>query len=105
MSWTSTIRRWYDELFTSKLVIHLQDENQYLRNQVEQMRIENGKLQLFLNTVNPAAAVLARKQNPPRRPDQSNQLPATKRWADIERERYAELEQDRLKKIAEAQTA
>jgi hypothetical protein len=100
MSWTATVRTWWDELFKSDYTSHLLEEVSYLKNQLEQARIDNAKLQLMLNTVTPAGFLANRAANPPKRPEYTGP-PPIKRWAAIEAERYALLD----KKAEEARKA
>jgi len=93
MSWSSVVRQWWDELFRSHLVTHLEEENKYLRSQVEQMRIDNARLQLTLTQVT-AGPLIARLEHPAQRPAAPT---APKRWQQVLDERNEEIRQIRLK--------
>ncbi len=99
MSWASITRTWFDELFYSSHTKHLEAEILYLRNELGQARIDRDKLQLMLNTVNTAGQVLDRKLNPPQRPIST--VPTIKRWAVLQAERQKEIDDIRIKKMAE----
>lgn len=94
-SWATIIRQWWDELFHSRLVTHLEQEITYLRNQTEQLHLENAKLQLFLNAVQPAG-ILA-KALEARKPINQTVIPGKKRWQDVQNEHM-----DKIRKQLEA---
>ena len=103
MSWASTVKQWWIDLFGGSYTSHLLEEVSYLRNQLEQARIDNARLQSMLNTVTPAGFLANRAANPPKRPTVVGP-PAPKRWAQLEAERYALIDQ-KAKEAREALAA
>ena len=93
-----SLRLWFDDEYLA----HLKEEITYLRNQVDQARIENTRLQQTLNQVTPAGRLADKLNNPQPRPVPAG--PQIKRWAQIEAERYALIEENR-KKLAEVQSS
>lgn len=93
-----SLRLWFDDEYLA----HLKEEITYLRNQVDQARIENTRLQQTLNQVTPAGRLADKLNNPQPRPALAG--PQIKRWAQIEAERYALIEENR-KKLAEVQSS
>jgi hypothetical protein len=103
MTWTGYIRQCWDDLFPkNRYTTHLEDEIEYLRRELAQARLDRDKLQLFLNTVNPAGQILDRKVNPPHKAPVPTGAPV-KRWPQLLAERQAEIDEAQRKKMAEAQ--
>jgi hypothetical protein len=95
MSFAQKIRMFFHELFHSSYVRHLEEEVLYLKDRLEQSRLDREKLQELLNTVNAAGQIIRRWDNPPKLP-----APAAvgmKKWAQIEAERLAEIAEQRRK--------
>jgi len=99
MSWASTIRKWYDELFRNDEVEILKAEIVFLKELVGQQRITVDRLQLMLNSVTPAGFLADRLAHPQPRPT-SSAIPTVKRWAQIESERYALIDKNRREALA-----
>jgi hypothetical protein len=90
MSWATTIRQWWEELFYSTHIKHMEEEVVYLRNELAQVRIDRERLQLALTQMTVAIT--------PRRPESLkdklpnyNPNPGPKRSSQIEAERYADI--------------
>jgi len=90
MNWATTLRTWWNDLFYSTHTKHLEEEVLYLRNEIATLRLDKNLLQERLNSVNPAGQALHRRENPPKRPEQTA-VAGPKRWAQLEAERYQEI--------------
>jgi hypothetical protein len=97
-SLATRIRTFFRELFGSRYVTFLESEIGWYRGQLEQARLENSRLQLFLNEVNPAGMLKRRLENPPKPlPASATGTNAARRWAQIEQERFVEIAENKRK--------
>lgn len=104
MSIALAIRQFFHELFGSRLKVnpHVEDlkaEVAFLRNELQQIRLDKEKLQMTLVDIT-AGSILHRRNNPPAKPQPT---PGTgpKRWAQLEAERYQEIAELRAKQAAD----
>lgn len=105
-SWAATLRQWWDELFpdhtnqsVERYTNPYREHIEYLQKELAQARIDRDKLQTMLNTVTPAGLMAQRAANPPKRPEPPP--PTMKRWAQIEAERYAQINEMKKKAMQE----
>ena len=99
MSWASTMRTWWSELFHSTHIDDLHSEIAYLRNECEKFRLNAALLQQQLNTVSPAG-VLSARQNAPKNLNKPFN-PGPSRWQTLVSARDSEIQADAIKKEQE----